>query len=185
MHEESHIAQSPALKYTLPVPLSRLSRPLFVVPIKVRQVLPLVAVVLILLITFAPLLLTATWHVLHGRSMTYKNRKIPVPMRWNAKSEPRGVQIEKLASNILLTDNPVLAIISFSTNPSTGTQTHKEALKSFEDVYWTYRAGNRVVTGPVKVLSGPDEGVCMEAAAKNGPERLEIACLVFRDEWTV
>jgi hypothetical protein len=42
-----------------------------------------------------------------------------------------------------------------------------------------------VVTGPVAVLSGRDEGVCMEATARNGSEGLEVACLVFQDGWTV
>ena len=42
-----------------------------------------------------------------------------------------------------------------------------------------------MVTGPVTVLSGPDEGVCMESTAQNGSEELDIACLVFQDRWTV
>ncbi len=42
-----------------------------------------------------------------------------------------------------------------------------------------------MVTGPVKVLPGPDEGVCMEATAKDASEGLNIECLVFQDRWTV
>ena len=41
-----------------------------------------------------------------------------------------------------------------------------------------------MVTGPVKVLPGPDEGVCM-ATAKDASEGLNIECLVFQDRWLV
>lgn len=42
-----------------------------------------------------------------------------------------------------------------------------------------------MVTGPVTVLSGLDEGVRMEATAKNASEGLNIECLVFQYRWTV
>lgn len=106
-------------------------------------------------------------------------------MRWTAKSEPQGAHIERLALTILSSDKPIQAMISLSVMSSTASQSHKESSESFEAVYWTYLAGDRVVTGPVKVLSGLDEGVCMEATAKNGSGGLYISCLAFQDKWAV
>jgi hypothetical protein len=115
--------------------------------------------------------------------MTYRTKKIPVPMRWTAKSEPQGARLERLPITIL-PSKPSQAMISLRVlSPARG-RSHKESSESFEAVYWTYLAGNRVVTGPVQVLSGPDEGVCMESSAK-GSDGLYIACLVFQDRWTV
>jgi hypothetical protein len=117
--------------------------------------------------------------------MIYRTKNVPVPMRWTAKSEPQGAIIERLPLTIFSSGKPVQAMITLSVGPPARSQTHKESSESFSAAYWTYRAGDRVVTGPVAVLSGPDEGVCMEATARNGSEGLEIACLVFQDRWTV
>jgi hypothetical protein len=162
-----------------------LTRPLFFVPVEVRRVFLLVAVLFILLVTFAPGLWTVAWHVLHGNSMIYRTKNVPVPFRWTAKSAPQGAAIERLPLTIFSSGKPVQACISLSVVSPARSQTHKETFESFIAAYWTYRAGDRVVTGPVTVLSGLDEGVCMEATAKNGSEGLEIACLVFQDRWTV
>ncbi len=175
----------PLLQYTLAVKRSWLTRPLLFVPIKVQQAFLLFAAVFIVLVLFAPGLCTLTWHVLHGNSLIYKTKKIPVPMRWTAESELQAANIEKLALAIFPSDKPIQAIISLRVIPAITNPTHKGSSESFEAVYRTYLAGDRAVTGPVKVLSGPDEGVCMEAAAKNGSEGLEITCLVFQEGWTV
>jgi hypothetical protein len=164
---------------------SWLSRPFVVVPVKVRRVFCLLAVLFLLLITFAPALWTVTWHVVHGNSMIYKTKRVPVPLRWTAKSEPQGAHVERLPLTIFYSDKPVQAFISLSVLSPARSQTHKESSESFEAAYWTYLAGDRVVTGPVEVLPGPDEGVCMEATAKDGSEGLNIECLVFQDRWTV
>jgi hypothetical protein len=164
---------------------SWLTRPLFVVPFEVRRAFLLIAVLFFLLITFAPGLWTVTWHVRHGSSMIYRTKNVPVPMRWTAKSEPQGATIEKLPLTIFSSGKPGQAYILLSVVPPARSQTHKESSESFSATYRTYLAGDRVVTGPVTVLSGPDEGVCMEATAKNGSEGLNIDCLVFQDRWLV
>ena len=162
-----------------------LTHPIFIVPIKLQRAFLLFIVLFILIITFAPGLWTVTWHVLHGNSVIYKTKRIPVPMWWTAESAPQGVHIERLALTILSSDKPVQSVISLSALRPSASQTHKESSGSFEAVYRTYLAGDRVVTGPVKVLSGLDEGVCMEATAENGSEGFDIACLAFQERWTV
>jgi hypothetical protein len=179
------LALRPTIEYTLPVKQSWLSRSFVVVPVKVRRAFCLLAVLFILLITFAPALWTVTWHVVHGNSMIYKTKRVPVPLRWTAKSEPQGADVERLPLTIFYFDKPVQAIISLRVMPPAKSQTGRETSESFEAAYWTYLAGDRVVTGPVRVLPGPDEGVCMEATAKDASEGLNIECLVFQDRWMV
>jgi len=116
--------------------------------------------------------------------MIYRTKKIPVPLRWlPTKSEPHGALLERLPVTVFYS-KPSLSWVSLKVLSPVKGQSHKEMSKSFEAVYSTYLAGDREVTGPVQVLSGPDEGVCMESSAK-GSEGLEIACLVFQDSWTV
>ena len=117
--------------------------------------------------------------------MIYKTKRVPVPLRWTAKSEPQGADVERLPLTIFHSDKPAQAIISLSVMPPAKSQTDRKSSEAFEAAYWTYLAGDRVVTGPVKVLPGPDEGVCMEATAKDASERLSIECLVFQDRWLV
>jgi len=151
---------------------------------RVRRFLLLVSVALVLTISFAPGLWTLIWHVFHGKSVIYKTKRIPVPLRWIAHVEPQSANLERLAFTVF-PDWPVEAFISFHTTLSPLGKNHAESAESFISIYWTYLARNGVVTGPVNVSDGTGETVCMESSPKNDPDRLDISCLVFEDRWIV
>src|SRR5262245_57189505 len=106
------VAQYPFVKYTLAMKWSWLTRPLFIVPTKVRRSLLLLVGLFILLVAFAPGLWTVSWHVVHGNTMIYRTKKIHVPMRWlPIKAEPQSALIEKLPATVL-PFKPILPMIS-------------------------------------------------------------------------
>jgi hypothetical protein len=151
---------------------------------KVRRFLLLVSVVLVLTMTFAPGLWTLIWHVFHGKSVIYKTKRIPVPLRWIANVEPQSANLVRLAFTVF-PDKPVEAFISFQTTLSPLGKTHAESAESFISIYWTNLAKNGLVIGPVNVTAGTGETVCMESSPKNDPDLLNISCLVLEDRWIV
>ena len=112
-----------------------------------------------------------------GDSTLYKGKRIAVPLRWVAKSEPQGAMVSKLPLTVLTWDKAELSYITFSKVATAPNQTVEQRSNSFAAVFWTYLAGNRTVTGPVKITSASEEVVCMKAVSPKDPAHVEVACL--------
>jgi hypothetical protein len=171
------------MEYTLLVKRSMLTRPLLVVPPRVKRFLVVLSISLIVLVVFAPGVLTLVWHLRYGSTILYRDKQIPVPLGWIAKSEPQDVQLDKLALTVLSSDKPVEEMITASLLAPTSGHSHEELSRSFVSVYWTYLAGDSVVTGPLHIGSGSQEALCMESSPPKMPGRVSVVCLMFQDRW--
>jgi hypothetical protein len=163
--------------YTPPVTSIRLTPPGIFASSKSCRIGVFLGGFLIVGITFAPILRIAAWHVIHGNSVLYKGRRIDVPLRWIASSEPQGATLTRLAPTVFSSDKPVHSFIMFSKVGKPPNQTPQQLADSFVAAYWTYLAGNRVVKGPLKVTADSEEIICMEAAPPKDAAHLEVACL--------
>lgn len=152
-------------------------RPRFFASSGSRRTGAFLGVVLILGITFSPLLRTLAWHMTHGNSILFKGKRINVPLKWIATSETQGATLSRLALTVLSSDKPVHSFITFGKVGMPTNQTPEQIADSFVAVYWTYLAGDRAVKGPLKFTVDSEEVVCMEGTTSNDPTHMEVACL--------
>jgi hypothetical protein len=171
------------MEYTQLVKRSWLTRPLMVVPPRVKRFLLVLSIHLVILAAFAPGLMTVVWHLRHGNTIQYHGKEIPVPLKWIAKSEPQGAQLDKLALTVMSSDKPVEEMITASLLAPTSGHSHEELSKSFVSGYWTYLSGDEVVTGPLNIGTGAQEAICMESSPPKMPMRVSAVCLMFQDRW--
>lgn len=152
--------------------------------LRARVIIPSCGVLIFLAILFAPILLAASWHLLHGNSVECAGRSLSVPLRWYAKTEGKTAHISKLSPTVL-SKSPASGLISlWPVEFPPKTEADKElAYQSFASVYWTHLAGGAGETnGPFRTGNGERETVCMETSVVKD-KWISVSCLVFRGTW--
>jgi hypothetical protein len=137
-------------------------------------------VFVVLLLGFYPMAITLSWHLRNGRSVFYKGRTIPVPLRWTAKAEPQGTILMKLQWNVFA--RPTIdAWILFDPSPYQFIGRPDDAVKSWEALFWTGQAStNNVVSGPLSIRSGQSETLCMKSISYGNPHVASADCLILQ-----
>jgi hypothetical protein len=141
---------------------------------------------LVVLITFTPILYTLFWHVAHSGYAQLAEKRVSVPPLYFAKTEGQALHINRLAYTILAR-RPATALITLWPNrPQPNSEAEKEAaFQSFASIYWTKLAGETGVTsGPFRRV-GQNESFCMQTAypAKAPYEWLAISCIAFQGKY--
>lgn len=149
-----------------------------------RVVVPLTAI-LILGILFAPMLVTATWHLRHGSAFECAGRTFLVPLRWYPAIDNRTATISKLAF-LIRPARPVSALITLSpvaVPPKTDSE-RESAYQAFASLYLTQMVGKAGSTrGPLRVGIGDREASCMETSPKDAGGGMSVVCLALGATW--
>ena len=123
-----------------------------------------------------PQVVSAGWHLAHGRSVTYRSWKVTVPFGWYAISRGEGMSVERM-SQLPWQRNPVVTFL-----PVHFTKTYPFQY----DVFATEQAGTLRAMGylPVEArnvqVAGKD-GRCWTFDNWKNHDQLWIACIVPKD----
>lgn len=146
-----------------------------------KLIVPTCGLFVFLAISFAPILLTAWFHLVHGNHFPYAGKSILVPLRWRAKIEGGKTYISRVSCTVF-SKSPASGLISLwpvESPPKTAAEVNL-AYQSFLSVYWTNLAGGAGETiGPVRKGSGESEALCMETSVVKD-KWVSVSCLVFR-----
>lgn len=138
-----------------------------------------------LAISFAPILVTAWFHLVHGDHIQCAGKSIHAPLRWHAKTEGHNAYISKLSCTAFSKSPASSGFISlWPVESPPKTETDKDlAYPSFTSVYWTYLArGAGETIGPLRKGTGESEAICMETTLIKD-KWMSSSCLVFRGTW--
>jgi hypothetical protein len=140
---------------------------------------PFVLGFIVLLVFFAPAVLTLSWHLRNGSFVVYKGRSIKVPLRWTAKVEPQGTLLMKFRWTVFARP-PFLSWIFFDPSPYQTSTNPDAAITSWEAFYWTSAAKtDGTVSGPL-VIRSANETICMKTVSKGNPDVASAECLIFQ-----
>src|SRR5580693_6829228 len=108
-----------------------------------------ICISLMLLLLFAPALVSVYWHIRYGNTVIYRGKKISVPARWVVhENQPQGLELYRMPITILgLRPLPSSSSFSRQMPPKIPIE---EAYKSFQSVFWTVMANGGAVTGPIR-----------------------------------
>jgi hypothetical protein len=135
---------------------------------------------------FSPGLVSFLWHTLHGNTVEYAGKRIPVPLRWYAHIESHSVQLSKLPITVFFLGEPHPVWSFLEPNPGhmTSSNSQEEIYQSFVNAYWTLRPKNDdIVSGPIRIAASGGEAVCMKSSSLRNKDRVSAACLFFRGTW--
>jgi len=150
-----------------------------------NRVLWTLALILVLAISFGPAVLTAAWHIRHGRALVFEGRSIDVPLRWFSYIDFRTIHISKLSLTVFA-KRPASVLVSLwpvAVSPKSDAD-RESAFQSFAAVYWTHLAGNDGRTkGPIRRGTGEKQAICMETSYREAARGTAISCLAYGGTW--
>jgi hypothetical protein len=139
----------------------------------------------LLLLIVAPGLVTLAWHLRHGNTIVCRGKAIFVPPRWIAHiDDGNDATLTKLP--LVVTLKPVASVLSWisvgQSSPTRG-ETVEVQHKTFESLFWNLHSDlGEVVSGPIRIGSGPQEAFCMESATP-GTTRSSASCTIQGGKW--
>ncbi len=141
----------------------------------------IVGIFLILLLLFAPTLVSVYWHVRYGNAVVYRGKKIPILARWVVyENQPQGLELHRMPVTIIhLKLFPTSSSFSQDVPPKIPVE---EAYQSFQSAFWTYMA-NGVVSGPIRFGKQEDESICMISKPKDPKSYSLVQCELFQGSW--
>jgi hypothetical protein len=141
-----------------------------------------IGIFLMLLLFFAPTLVSVYWHIRCGNTVIYRGKKISVPTRWVVQgNQPQGLELYRMPITILgLRPPPSSSSFSGLMPPKIPIE---EAYKSFQSVFWTYMANGGAVTGPIRFGEQENEAICMISKPKDPRGYSMVQCELFRGSW--
>lgn len=137
----------------------------------------LIATLLVLAI-FLPEVVSAGWHIAHGRTVNYRSWKIVVPFGWYAMSRTEGMSVERMSE--LPWKNPPVATFlpvhfakTFPFDKEYGLYAREQAS--------TLKAWDYVLVGQQDVQIAGKDGRCWTFNNRQNHNDLWIACIVPKD----
>lgn len=142
---------------------------------------------------YSPAIQTVSWHIRHGDHASFEEKSVHVPLRWIVSrvntegTAEKGIDLVKLPSNLI---SSVFAhgpegLISLKPNAFPVETNPEDTFKSWQSIYWTaLTGGGRVVSGPLRIRSGPQDIACMEMSDDSNPNRASASCLFLESGWT-
>lgn len=131
---------------------------------------------LLLVAILLPQVVSAGWHLTHGRTVTYRSWQVAVPFGWYATSRGEVMSVERMAE------------IPWQKHPSIEFQPVHFA-KTFPFRYdlfgkeqaLTLRSGGYLMTGQRDIQVAGKEGRCWSFHDRKNQSELWIACIVPKD----
>lgn len=138
-----------------------------------------VLIVLAILLVSAILLpevVSAGWHITHGRTVTYRSWKIEVPFGWYAIRRGEGVSVARM-SELPWKDGPIANFL-----PVHFTKTYPFSYDLFgKEQALTLQVRGYVQFGQRNLQVAGKDGRCWTFHKKKEPTQLWIACIVPKD----
>jgi hypothetical protein len=175
------------LKEMNPLNDSWLTRSLFTCPPRLARVLKVGGLLVLMLGIIFPTLVTLAWHLRHGNMIKCRGKAVFVPLRWIADiNEANDATLTKLPLVIFSKPGatPLEGTIFVGQSLSTPGENIDELYKRWERMFWNLHSDlGEVVSGPVKMGSGPREAFCMQGADPR-TARSSASCLILGGRWT-
>lgn len=149
-----------------------------------KLIFPVSGLVVSLLISLGPLLVTGWSHLRYGNSINYGGRSLTMPLRWYGRLEGDHIILSKLSPTVF-DKIPSSTLVAFwpVRNPPKNEAEEDSAYQSFASIYWTYLAsGGGETKGPFEKGSGEKKAVCMRTSVIKD-KWVSVSCLVFRGTW--
>ena len=136
------------------------------------------AAILVLIAIFLPEVVSAAWHIAHGRTVTYRQWKVTVPFEWYAVSHGEGMAVERMTR--LSWDKPTAEFLPVHFS------------KTYPDKYFKYEIYGKsqaqalqsqgyLLQGQRDVQIAGKPGMCWIFNKYKHDEQLWIACIVPSD----
>jgi hypothetical protein len=142
----------------------------------------IIAFLSVLLLLFAPTLVSVSWHVRYGNAVVYRGKMIPVPARWVVyENQPQGLELYRMPVTIF--GSKLLPTSSSFSQEGPLKIPVEEAYQSFQSGFWTYMANGGSVTGPIRLGKQENEAICMISKPKDPKSYSLIECELFQGSW--
>jgi hypothetical protein len=156
------------------------------VPPRVNRMLMVGALLATILLILSPTLLMLAWHLRHGNAIECTGKSIFVPFGWIAEIDS-GNHASLTKIPLVIPMKSIAGIYtSISIGQSVGVKNKNidDLYKSFQSWFWNLHSDlGEIVSGPVKLGSGPQEVFCM-AGANPRTNRSSASCLLLGGNWT-
>lgn len=165
---------------------SWLTRRLFVVPPRVTRIVVAGGLVATILLILSPALWVLAWHLRHGHTIECGGKSIFVPSGWIAEIDGGNhASLNKLPFIIpIKPEAGITSSISIGQCVVTKSKNTDDLSKSFQSMFWNLHSDlGEIVSGPVKMGSGPQEVICM-AGANPKTNRSSSSCLLLGGKWS-
>ena len=169
----------------MPLNKSWFTRSLFSCPPHVARTLKVGLLLASLLLIMAPTLLTLAWHLRHGGTIECRGKLIFVPLRWTAYIDSgNNAMLTKLPLVVRLKSGDAgMSWISLGQSTPRRGDNLEAQYKALESWFWNLHSDlGQVVSGPVRMGSGPQEVFCMESAAP-ATTRYSASCAILGGRW--
>ncbi|MGC1108024.1 MAG: hypothetical protein WA876_15960 [Candidatus Acidiferrales bacterium] len=134
------------------------------------------AATLLLLAVLLPQVVSAGWHLAHGRTVNYRSWKVAVPFGWYAISQGEGMSVERM-SELPWQRNPVATFL-----PVHFTRTYPFQYGLFgKEQALTLRARGYLLVEQRNVQVAGKDGRCWTFDNWKNHDQLWIACIVPKD----
>ena len=134
------------------------------------------AVAALLLAIFLPQVVSAGWHIIHGRTVNYRSWKVVVPSGWYAMSHGEGMSVERM-SELPWQQHPEVNFL-----PVHFAKTYQFQYEVFEKAQErTVRAMGYVPLRERDIQVAGQDGRCWTFDKYKNHDQLWIACIVPKD----
>lgn len=134
------------------------------------------AVIFAALAILLPEVVSAGWHVVHGRSVEFRGWKVTVPFEWYAIRHGEGMTVERM-TRLSWEKDPVATFL-----PVHFTKTYPFNYDVFAGVQTKFLRGKGYAPGAVRNIQiGANGGKCWTFTSKANSEQLWISCVVPKD----
>lgn len=135
-----------------------------------------IATVLLLVAILLPQVVSAGWHLTHGRTVSYRSWQVAVPFGWYATSRGEVMSVERMS------EIPWQRHSSVEFQPVHFTKTFPFSYDVFgKEQAMTLRSGGYVMTGERDVQVAGKDGRCWTFHDRKNQRELWIACIVPED----
>lgn len=134
------------------------------------------AAILLLVAIFLPEVVSAAWHIAHGRTVAYRSWQVQVPFEWYAVSHGEGMSVERM-SRLSWQKAPVAEFM-----PVHFTKTYSFKYEVYGKAQaQTFRANGYLLQGQSDIQIAGKPGMCWTFNKYKHDDQLWIACIVPKD----
>ncbi|MFZ0211347.1 MAG: hypothetical protein WBE20_00455 [Candidatus Acidiferrales bacterium] len=134
------------------------------------------AIVFLAIAIFLPEVVSAGWHVAHGKTVTFRGWKVDVPFEWYARSHGEDMTVERM-SRLSWRQDPIAVF-----QPVHFTKTYPFQYELYgKEQALVMRAKGYLLSGQQDLEIAGKGGRCWTFNAWNNRDNLWIACIVPKD----